>query len=372
MAQSKPSNVSKNPKRSRRRVDSASLLTLPGVVLVLVGELAVRVSPSWFPWLAPFGLTYGLGWMLLAAGVIWRVVSFRWIRAAFPLLVLVATWPSFMLVFSLGLGTTALPEDETQAWGVLSFNVRRLDEYNWLKGDQTRRDLATWLSSRQEEVWCLQEFPKNGKSVLQESGFAWSSSGRKVLGWPNGSGPAMATTFPVKSWTTWMFPDEAGRGRVLEADLETPSGTVRVFNVHLQSLYFSHADYAAVEDGPSREEGLRLLGLVTKASEARAAQAKELKKRMDDSPYPVVLAGDFNDTPMSYAVRQLRQGRVRDAFDAATLGLGGTHIGTVPGLRIDGVLVDTTLVVHKQETHGVILSDHHPVTAWVGSGVDLD
>ena len=182
----------------------------------------------------------------------------------------------------------------------------------------------------------------------------------------------MATTFPVKSWTTWMFPDEAGRGRVLEADLETPSGTVRVFNVHLQSLYFSHADYAAVEDGPSREEGLRLLALVTKASEARAAQAKELKKRMDDSPYPVVLAGDFNDTPMSYAVRQLRQGRVRDAFDAATLGLGGTHIGTVPGLRIDGVLVDTTLVVHKQETHGVILSDHHPVTALVGSGVDLD
>ena len=77
MAQSKPSNVSKNLKRSRRRVDSASLLTLPGVVLVLVGELAVRVSPSWFPWLAPFGLTYGLGWMLLAAGVIWRVVSFR-------------------------------------------------------------------------------------------------------------------------------------------------------------------------------------------------------------------------------------------------------------------------------------------------------
>ena len=63
---------------------------------------------------------------------------------------------------------------------------------------------------------------------------------------------------------------------------------------------------------------------------------------------------------------------MRDAFDAATLGLGGTHIGKVPGIRIYGILVDTSLVVHQQHTHVVVLSDHHPVSAWVSSGVDLD
>jgi len=122
--------------RKRRRADSASLLTWPGMVLVVLGELAVRVSPSWFPWLAPFGLTYGLGWVLLASGVLWRVVSFRWIRAAFPAIVLIATWPSFMLVFSLGLGTADMPEPTVESeasWGVMSFNVRRLDEYSWLE-----------------------------------------------------------------------------------------------------------------------------------------------------------------------------------------------------------------------------------------------
>ena len=60
----------------------------------------------------------------------------------------------------------------------------------------------------------------------------------------------------MKDWTTYMFEDEgAGKGRVLQADVETPVGLVRVFNVHLQSLHFDHADYDAVEEGPSREEG---------------------------------------------------------------------------------------------------------------------
>jgi endonuclease/exonuclease/phosphatase family metal-dependent hydrolase len=352
--------------KSKRRADSAALLTFPGMGLVVLGELAVRISPSWFPWLAPLGLTYGLGWVLLAAGVVWRVASFRWLRAAFSALVLVATWPSFMLVFSLGLGPSEAALDEERSWGILTFNVRRLDEYGWLKGDETRREMARWLSNRSEEVWCLQEVPRDGVRMLREAGLDWNSPRRNMLSWPNGAGPALATTLPVRDWETWMFSEEAGRGRVLQADLETPSGTVRVFNVHLQSLYFSQADYAAVEDGPSREEGLRLLSLVTRASQARAVQARELSRRMEESPFPVVVCGDFNDSPMSYAMRRLRKGRARDTFEAAGLGLGGTHVGKVPGLRIDGILADTTLAVGTHVTHGVVLSDHRPVTAKLG------
>ena len=62
----------------------------------------------------------------------------------------------------------------------------------------------------------------------------------------------MVTDLPVKDWSTWMFPQGAGRGRVVQVDVETRGGVVRIFNVHLQSLYFSEADYEAVEEGPSR------------------------------------------------------------------------------------------------------------------------
>ena len=345
---------------------------MPGIFLVVLGELSVRISPAWFPWLAPFGLTYGLGWFALAVGVLWRVISFRWVSAAFPLVVLAATFPSFMLVFSTGWNSMEDSREDSSKWGVMTFNVRRLDEFGWLEGENTRKAMAEWLTGRTEEVWCLQEFPNNGKQMLRNAGFSWSAPNRRVLTWPNGSGPALVTSLPIVDWETWMFSEVAGKGRVLQADLETPTGVVRIFNVHLQSLYFSQADYDAVEEGPSRQEGIRLLGLMMKASGARAMQSEELRQRMEASPYPVVVAGDFNDTPMSYSMRQLRKSRASDAFGSASAGLGGTHIGTIPGLRIDGILADTTLTVLSQQTHDVVMSDHRPVSAVLGSGVDLD
>ena len=346
-----------------RKWDSATLLVLPGLVLVIVGEVAARVSPAWVPWLAPAGYVYALAYPLLAVGTVWRLTSFRWLKSLGPLAVLLLTWPSFSHVFSVGLSRpdVAVSEDSFE---VTTFNVRRLDEFEWLDGDQTREDIATWLAEQPDGIWCFQEFPKRGKATLRSAGFSWLKPRRRLFTWPREAGPALASSYPVKDWTTYMFEDEdAGQGRVLQADVETPAGLVRVFNVHLQSLHFDHADYDAVEEGPSREQGARLWGLITDASKARALQAQELVRRMEESPYPVIVAGDFNDTPMSYAMHALRGSRAEDTFAAASFGPGGTHLGAIPGLRIDGILADTTLQCVSHRIHGVVLSDHRPVTA---------
>ena len=354
---------SEKPAVKARKWDSATLLVLPGLVLVIVGEVAARVSPAWVPWLAPAGYVYGLAYPLLAVGTVWRLTSFRWLKSLGPLAVLLLTWPSFSHVFSVGLShpDVAMSEDSFE---VTTFNVRRLDEFEWLDGDQTRQDIATWLAEQPDGIWCFQEFPKRGKATLRSAGFSWLKPRRRLFTWPREAGPALASSYPVKDWTTYMFEDEdAGQGRVLQADVETPAGLVRVFNVHLQSLHFDHADYDAVEEGPSREQGARLWGLITDASKARALQAQELVRRMAESPYPVIVAGDFNDTPMSYAMHALRGSRVEDTFAAASFGPGGTHLGAIPGLRIDGIFADTTLQCVSHHTHGVVMSDHRPVTA---------
>lgn len=351
------------PAVKARKWDSATFLVLPGLVLVIVGEVAARVSPAWVPWLAPAGYVYGLAYPLLAVGTVWRLTSFRWLKSLGPLAVLLLTWPSFSQVFSVGLSKpdVAVSEDSFE---VTTFNVRRLDEFEWLDGDQTRQDIAAWLADQPDGIWCFQEFPKRGKATLRSAGFSWLKPRRRLFTWPREAGPALASSYPVKDWTTFMFEDEdAGQGRVLQADVETPAGLVRVFNVHLQSLHFDHADYDAVEDGPSREQGARLWGLITDASKARALQSQELVRRMEESPYPVIVAGDFNDTPMSYAMHALRGSRAEDTFAAASFGPGGTHLGAIPGLRIDGILADTTLQCVSHHTHGVVMSDHRPVTA---------
>jgi vancomycin resistance protein VanJ len=342
--------------------DGSELCVVPGLVLVALGEVGARVDPTWFPWLAPFGLTYVWGWLLLLLGVFWRLLSFRWLKVVVPTAVLVATWPSASLLWSLGGGTPTLDADGR--WSLLTFNVRRLDEFEWLAGDSTRRELASWFNKNTDDVWCLQEFPGGGADVLKRSG--WHGDPQEIVTWPNGSGPAIITSFEVNRVSSWMFGE--GAGRVLEVDLTTPGGTVRVFNVHLQSLSMSRADYAAVEDGPNREEGKRILALLTKAYRMRAGQVKELMEKMKENPWPVVVAGDFNDVPVSFALRSLRKSGLRDSFEQASWGMGATHIGTVPGLRIDGALVDSSFHVLKHTTYPVTLSDHRPVSvelAWV-------
>lgn len=154
VAKSKP-KAKKPPKKASpekpavkaRKWDSATLLVLPGLVLVIVGEVAARVSPAWVPWLAPAGYVYALAYPLLAVGTVWRLTSFRWLKSLGPLVVLLLTWPSFSHVFSVGLSKpdVAVSEDSFE---VTTFNVRRLDEFEWLDGDQTRQDIATWLDRK--------------------------------------------------------------------------------------------------------------------------------------------------------------------------------------------------------------------------------
>ena len=350
-------------KKKKGRFHASDLLVWPGMWLLALGELGSRLSPEWFAWLAPFGLTHALGWLLVAFGWVWRIAAFRWLKVVVPAAVLAVTWPSFNRVFSVG--DSYFVTEEQPGWGVLTFNVRRLDEFEWLEGDQTRKDLATWLSKRQEEIWCFQEFPADGKRMLSQADFSWRASGKKLLTWPQGAGPAVATSFKVLGSESWMFDEETSKGRVMQVDLESPDGPIRLFNVHLQSLYFSKEDYQAVEQGPTKEEGKRLWGMLMGAYQGRALQAQGLRKRIEDSPYPVVLAGDFNDNPVSYTMRQLEKGRVRDAFRSAPIGLGATHIGTVPGLRIDGLLIDTLFSCSGFRTHDVVLSDHRPVSVQV-------
>jgi endonuclease/exonuclease/phosphatase family metal-dependent hydrolase len=81
---------------------------------------------------------------------------------------------------------------------------------------------------------------------------------------------------------------------------------------------------------------------------------------MNESPYPMVLCGDFNDLPNSYAYRKVR-GNLADAFTELGSGVGNTYSGIVPTLRIDQIFIDPSFQVTQYFRHKKKLSDHYPV-----------
>ena len=66
----------------------------------------------------------------------------------------------------------------------------------------------------------------------------------------------------------------------------------------------------------------------------RARQVDELNAYIRQSPYPVLVCGDFNDTPVSYTYHTIR-GDLTDAFRSAGKGIGNTYRGKFPSFRID-------------------------------------
>ena len=77
---------------------------------------------------------------------------------------------------------------------------------------------------------------------------------------------------------------------------------------------------------------------------------------------PVIILGDFNDTPQSYTYQQLLKGR-RDAFIEQGSGWGATYQKPLPFLRIDYILHDEELICTHYQSSSSIKSDHSLVEA---------
>jgi len=93
----------------------------------------------------------------------------------------------------------------------------------------------------------------------------------------------------------------------------------------------------------------------------RASQAKIISKHIQNSPYPVIVCGDFNDVPVSYTYRKMKKS-LNDSYIEAGKGIGTTYKGKFPAFRIDFIFHSKDLNCLKFNIHDVYLSDHFPVT----------
>jgi len=156
----------------------------------------------------------------------------------------------------------------------------------------------------------------------------------------------------------------------LWADIRIHTDTIRVFNIHLQSMYFAKNDYEFIEHIDQQNvdqvsnKGKSILRKVKNANYLRAIQMEEVKKEIQKSPHPVILTGDFNDVPNSYAYQQIN-GLLNDAFLAKGQGIGRTFTKLAPTLRIDYIFADPSLTIHNFHLYEWKMSDHNGLEALI-------
>ena len=349
----------------------AFLKSTAAVTFGLLGLLAVccagacLVSPATAWWCELFALTWPvvfiacstsllLGLIIRRSKVLWLLVPGT-VAGVFHV-------PAFVQVG--GDPQNAAPPNSIK---VMTYNVRLFDFYGWSGNAGSGERIVELIEQEQADVLCLQEF-----STTPDAHYTHLDSLRMRFGLPHVRTVFVDTTRDGHFWGMAIFSRypiaasgqvELGRtaNAVQFADLVIDQGTVRVYNVHLQSNRFKEADRHVFEDQHRMEERLNgALFRFAKAARIRAGQALTLKDHMERSPHPVFLCGDLNDPPATYVYRTLCSG-LRDAFAESGTGVGYTYHGLFPAARIDHILHDERWQAHGHRTVAQNGSDHDPV-----------
>lgn len=351
--------------------------------LLLIGAMAARfVSPERMWWPALLGLIFPV---LYAAGIVcclWWVV--RWKRVAIAVAVL--------LLFGLKPAGAYWQPDLRKHYGeeapsksdivVMSYNVKGFDKQFATEEKTTRQLIADLANDNCVDILCCQEFAGDVsdpeiRPMLPDLPYFRvvpydCDSERTVYG-----GLAVFSRYPIVGWKALPARDE-DRLFSMWADVKIGRDTVRVFNNHLNSTYLgsSDVDYLSSFRFVSAEGRKARVGdIVRKLRDSyrkRAPQAEAIAEAIAESPYPVIVCGDFNDTPASYAYRTVRGKRLRDSFITKGRGLQGTYDGFFNMFRIDYILTDREgIEVLGYYPFDVLYSDHMPVAAAVAlTGAD--
>ncbi|MBN2484678.1 MAG: endonuclease/exonuclease/phosphatase family protein [Bacteroidales bacterium] len=255
---------------------------------------------------------------------------------------------------------------------VMTYNVRLFNYFEWEHEPWVRDSILGFIGSESPSVVCFQDFFTKNKQGLSEKSIRTRLSKLPychisyTYAFKSGSDYGIATfsKYPIINKGRILFSNSFNS--CIFSDIVIDSDTMRVYNVHLQSIRLRKDNYGVIDSIFSRNtksfDDVRDISLrLRDAYVRRANQVDQLVGHMNASPYPVVLCGDFNDTPVSYTYHQLL-GSKKDAYRKSGGGPGNTYRGKLPSYRIDYIFYDKRFFSRNYKTSRVNLSDHFPVS----------
>ncbi|AZA80266.1 AP endonuclease [Chryseobacterium sp. G0186] len=146
------------------------------------------------------------------------------------------------------------------------------------------------------------------------------------------------------------------------ADVEIKGKVYRFIDVYLYPFKFEKKMIKLDGTSDSNEEKVKdIVKRLIPTFKKHQDQVDLIKQAIESSPYPVIVAGDFNSVPNSYEYYHLSEG-LEDAFLTAGRGSATSFHDYKFPIRIDYVFSSKSLkAVSYVVDRSVSLSDHYPV-----------
>lgn len=340
-------------------------------LLLLVSILASYINPAFawiialigiaYPYILVVNLLFILYWLLLLDRAI--IISIAVILAGYPVL-----RNHFQLTWS-----SAAPLNQVNSFKFLSFNTRLFDVYGWTERIDTRTRIFNFIKQEAPQILCIQEFytstsrtgfnSLDSLKALQKAPYvhvAYTATKWGTDHW----GIATFSSFPIIRKGNILF-NEITNNICIYSDIKVKQDTIRVYNIHFQSNRFRKEDYEFLNKPDAQKDKLsaskNIINKLKTASIKRSKQVDAVASHIENSPYPVIICGDFNDPPSSYTYNKISS-NLKDAFVESGTGFGNTYNGLIPLLRIDYILHSPKIKSAEFRTVTQKLSDHFPIT----------
>lgn len=241
------------------------------------------------------------------------------------------------------------PMPSLKDFSIMSFNTRLFNKYQWSDDSSIGNQIVVFIQKTNPSVVCFQEFDVSMRERFMSYPYAYisaSDNSKQAV-------QAIFSKFPIVAKGLLPFPNSTNAA--IFVDLKIKGDTLRLYNVHLQSLRVK-PEAASLEAG-TRE---RLYKRLKVSFAKQQAQADIIACHKSDSPHKLIVAGDFNTNQFSSVYHTIK-GDLTDSFTSVGSGYGKTFDFKYFPMRIDFLLSDPDLEIAYHKSFPLNLSDHFPV-----------
>ena len=343
----------------------AHLIAIVTSFVLLFAAYGGRVDPH--IWNLPALATLALPAVAIAAVMLLVLLAvFRQWKACVVIVgAMMLSWPTLRLVCPVNLFNGKADPAKTQL-KVITMNV---EEFNWQKGDRSPSKSMRYILDQDADIVVIQEglvyfpFEKLEKVKPMLSELYKKYPYRKKHFYDVG----ILSKYPFTEVESSVLAQDSLNYFIKAWDVEAPGGDLRVVNMHLSSMRLNKNDNRII-DSMNKPSGRKsraesVLKKLMSGFRGHVRQAEAVRKLLDNTAGDVLVMGDMNEPPGSFAYRTVCGDDMRDAW--ADAGLGPTYTFHAHHLyvKIDHILYRGNMKVLSCHRDKEGESDHYPLRA---------
>ncbi len=357
------------------------LINLVSLAMMILSIAAWHFPPYQFMFPAFLGLIFPALLIFNVLFLFFWIAFLRWRFVAVCVLALLFCSEAIFVYYSVHGKTKEVQED---CFKVLTYNVAG---FRWAEGEEARSNpIFDYMQNSDADIICLQEFVINNKKFnpdgiisideLDDILDAYPYRSVVKLGTVEGAysfGLACYSKFPILK--TKQIPIDSELNGAVQYEIQIKDKTLSLFNIHLESnrltlddkeLYhdFFRTRNAKIFDQLSNQMQMKLGAAYIKRAQHADLIARWINRQETDG---VVVCGDFNDPPISYAYHKIKNAGtiLLDSYEQTGFGPGITYYENGFWFRIDYIMHTRNMQAFTSTVDKVKYSDHYPLYSYL-------